>query len=199
MEIPLYSWLMKNPPVIEEQVIRVLVLRAQEGDTEAFGKLYDHFFLPIYRYTSFRAPSDLVEDLVADIFVKAWEKLHTYKVRKEIPFGAWLFRIARYTVIDAYRTQRDFEEVSDELVDDDELNRADHRTNKQDLLRIVRKALAELPRRYREVLLLSYVAELPGSEVAKAMRSSEGGVRILKMRALRKLESLLPLEMVQRA
>ena len=180
-------------------MIQVLVVRAQGGDTEAFGKLYDHFFLPIYRYTSFRAPSDMVEDLVADIFVKAWEKLHTYKVRKEIPFGAWLFRIARYTVIDAYRTQRNFEEVSDELVDDDELNRAEHHTHKQDLLRIVRKALADLPRRYREVLLLSYVAELPGNEVAKAMRSSEGGVRILKMRALRKLESLLPSEMVQRA
>src|SRR3989338_9623987 len=116
---------MKSPnPAMEEQVIQVLVIRAHEGDTEAFAKLYDHFFLPIFRYTSFRAPSDLVEDLVADVFVKAWEKLHKYQVRKGVPFGAWLFRIARHTVIDAYRTQRDFDEVPEEIPDTDILNHA---------------------------------------------------------------------------
>ena len=191
--------LMKSQnPATEEQVIQVLVIRAQEGDTEAFAKLYDHFFLPIYRYTAFRAPSDLVEDLVADVFVKAWEKLHKYQARKGVPFGAWLFRIARHTVIDAYRTQRDFDEMPEDVVDTDVLNHADTKVLRQDLLRTVRKALAALPRRYRDVLLLSYVAELPSNEVARVLRASEGSVRVLKMRALRKLESLLPAEMVNR-
>lgn len=177
----------------------MLVLAAQAGDTDAFGKVYDAFFLQIYRYTAFRAPAELVEDLVADIFVKAWEKLHKYKVRNNIPFGAWLFRIARHTVIDAYRSQRDFSEVTEDIEDSDEMNRADNHTHRADTLRIVRGALAELPRRYREVLLLSYVAELPGPEVARVLRSTEGSVRILKMRALRRLASLLPPEMVNRA
>ena len=57
--------------------MQALNLRAQEGDTDAFGTVYDHFFLPVYRYTSFRAPKEIVEDLVSDIFVKAWEKLST--------------------------------------------------------------------------------------------------------------------------
>ena len=190
---------MDHKPFVEEAVILALVTRAQNGDTEAFGRLYDHFFLSIYRYTSFRVQSELVEDLVADIFVKAWEKLHKYQARKNIPFGAWLFRIARHTVIDAYRSSRNFEEISEDIPDSDDLNRADHRVRQDDLLRIVRSALEQLPRRYREVLLLSYVAELPHREVARVLRSTEGGVRVLKMRALRKLESLLPSEMTNSA
>ncbi len=182
------------PLVTSEEQLQTLIRRAQEGDTEAFGIVYDHFFMPIYRYASFRAPRELVEDLVSDIFVKAWEKLHLYKVRKGVPFGAWLFRIARHTVIDAYRTQRSFEEVSEELPDPDTLNHADSHVRSSDLLKAVRSALDRLPRRYREVLLLSYIAELSHAEVARVMHKTEGGVRILKFRALRKLSTLLPPE-----
>lgn len=179
---------------LSEVELQSLVVRAQDGDTEAFGGVYDHFFLPIYRYASFRVPAEMVEDVVADVFVKAWEKLHQYKARKGVPFAAWIFRIARHTVIDAYRSQRFFDEVSDELPDPDALNRADDQARKNDLLRTVHAALDGLPRRYREVLLLSFVAELSHAEVARVMRTSEGSVRILKFRALRKFEQLLPPE-----
>lgn len=171
-----------------------LVTRARGGDTEAFAAVYDHFFLPIYRYTAFRVPNEMVEDLVADVFVKAWEKLHTYKERSGVPFGAWLFRIARHTIIDAYRTERHFEEITEEMPDTDALNQADAAVRRGDTLRAVRFALEKLPRRYRDILLLSYVAELSHREAAKVLRMSEGGARILKFRALKKLQTLLPSE-----
>ena len=177
---------------LPEEELQLLVALAQDGDTDAFEKLYLNFFLPIYRYTAFRIDADAAEDIVADVFVKAWEKLHKYKPQRGIPFGAWLFRIARHTVIDAYRRDRDFEEVSEEYADPDALNRADAHTKTADTLRIVRTALDQLPRRYKEILILSYIAELPHNEVARVLRMTEGGVRILKFRALRKLESLLP-------
>ena len=177
---------------LENDGILTLVAQAQGGDTEAFGRVYDHFFLPIYRYTAFRAPRELVEDLVSDIFVKAWEKLHTYRPYKDVPFGAWLFRIARHTVIDAYRTQRAFDEVPEDLPDPDDLNRADDAAKRGDVLRIIREAFSQLPRRYREVLLLTYVSELSHADAAHTLRMTEGGVRILKFRALRKLKEHLP-------
>lgn len=177
---------------LPEEELQRLVALSQDGDTDAFEKLYLQFFLPIYRYTAFRIDAAVAEDVVADVFVKAWEKLHKYKPQKGIPFGAWLFRIARHTVIDAYRRNRDFEEVSEDLADPDTLNRADASVRNADVLRIVRAALDQLPRRYREILILSYIADLPHNEVARVLRMTEGGVRILKFRALRKLESLLP-------
>jgi RNA polymerase sigma-70 factor, ECF subfamily len=182
------------PSLLSEKELQELVRRAQDGDTDAFGKIYDHFFTPVYRYAAFRLPREMAEDTTADIFVKAWEKLHTYKAHKNVPFGAWIFRIARHTVIDMYRTQRGFEEVPESVPDTDVFNRAEARMERKDTLRIVRGALNQLPKRYREVLLLTYVSELPYSEVARVLHLSEGGVRILKMRALRKLEALLPPE-----
>ena len=181
------------PP--EDGELRELVRLAQEGDTESFGEIYDQFFDAIYRYSAFRLPREIAEDVTADIFVKAWEKLYTYKAHKGVPFGAWLFRIARHTVIDSYRTTRGFEEVSEALPDQDTFNRTEERVERNDTLRIVRGAMDQLPQRYREVLLLTYMSELPYSEVARVLRMSEGSVRILKMRALRKLETYLPTEM----
>ena len=174
--------------------VAVLVRKSQDGDTEAFGRLYDHFFPQVYRYAAFRLPAEVAEDTVADIFVKAWEKLHQYKVHRNIPFAAWLFRIARYSVIDVYRSQRGFEEVPESLEDQDIFNRAESAVVRKDLLRIVREAVAKLPRRYREVLVLTFVGELSNAEVARVLHLTEGAVRILKMRALRKLEVLLPAE-----
>ena len=183
---------------LPEEELQRLVTAAQDGDTDAFEHLYQQFFLPIYRYTAFRAPAELAEDIVADIFLKAWEKLHQYKPQKGIPFGAWLFRIARHTVIDTYRHERHFEEVPEEMPDPDGLNRADAQVRNHDVLRVVREAMDLLPRRYREILVLSYIAELPHHEVARVLRMREGAVRILKFRALKKLESLLPPDIAER-
>ncbi|MBM3227545.1 sigma-70 family RNA polymerase sigma factor [Candidatus Peribacteria bacterium] len=176
-----------------EQVM-ALVADAQTGDTEAFSQLYDFYFPQVYRYCAFRAPSEVAEDLVAEIFVKAWEKLHTYKVRKDVPFGAWLFRVARYTIIDAYRGSRTWEDIDESLPDPDTLNAADGIVRQREIVRVVRKALNNLPRRYRDVLVLHYIAGLPADEVARVLRLTQGASRILKFRALKKLEQELPSE-----
>jgi RNA polymerase sigma-70 factor (ECF subfamily) len=180
--------------LLGQEEIRELVLLAQTGDTAAFSKIYDFYFPQVYRYCAFRAPAEVAEDLVAEIFVKTWEKLHTYKVQKDVPFGAWLFRIARYTVIDAYRTSRTWEDLDESLVDPDTLNSADGLFRQKEVVRIVRKALNALPRRYRDVLVLHYIAGLPSDEVARVLRLTQGASRILKFRALKKLEQELPAE-----
>lgn len=178
------------PPT--EAELKQLVALAQQGDADAFSSLYDHFFTPVYRYVSFRLPPEATEDTVADIFVKAWEKLHTYKVHKNVPFAAWIFGIARHAVIDVYRSHRGFEEVSDELPDTDAFNAAEHALRRKETVAVVRRALDQLPKRYREILLLLYVSELTHEQAAHVLGLSEGAIRILKLRALRKLEAALP-------
>jgi len=184
-----------TPVPLPEAELQTLIAASKEGDTEAFGKLYDHFFLPIYRYAAFRLPKEIAEDVTADIFVKAWEKIHTYRAQKGVPFSAWLFRIARHSVIDTYRTNRGFEEVPEQLPDMDTYNHTETRMHRKDLVQSVQTALNQLPQRYREILLLSFVSELPHSEIARVLHLTEGAVRILKLRALRKLEKLLPSDM----
>jgi RNA polymerase sigma-70 factor (ECF subfamily) len=174
--------------------LAALVLKAQDGDTEAFGKIYDAFLTPVYRYVVFRYPEEMAEDLVADIFVKAWEKLSSYKVVSGVPFTAWLFRIARHTVIDAYRSTRGFDELSEEFVDENSDNDPKTRTERTLSVAMVRGALAKLSKDYRDVLLLHYIAGLGHAEVARSLNMTEGYVRQLKFRGLSKLSELLTLQ-----
>ena len=97
-------------PLAEPDIL-AFVRKAQDGDTQAFERLYDHFFPQVYRYAAFRFEKEMAEDLVADVFLKVWQKLSTYEERKGVPFAAWLFRIARHEVIDAYRGKRETVEM----------------------------------------------------------------------------------------
>ena len=86
---------------LDDAAIERLVDEARSGDAWAFGQLFDHFHLPIYRYITSRVhrPAD-AEDLTQLVFVKALEALPRYESRG-IPFGGWLFRLARNAVIDS--------------------------------------------------------------------------------------------------
>src|ERR1700692_2833824 len=98
---------------LDEATIDGLVLRAKAGDAEAFGQLFDHYHQPVYRFIAFRVtrPSD-AEDLTQIVFVKALEALPRYEARG-VPFGGWLFRLARNTTIDYIRTRRDHDDLGE--------------------------------------------------------------------------------------
>ncbi len=186
---------MAEKVTLTEAQIQECVKAAKAGDTDAFGQLYDHFFQSVYRYCAFRMPTNDAEDATADIFVKAWEKLHTYSAYWGTPFGAWLFRIARHTVIDALRREQPMaDEVPEEHEDQDRFNKPESAVRQQFVLKTVRKAFSELPRDYRDVLHLSTIAGLQTSEIARVLRRREGAIRVLKLRALQKLRSMLPKE-----
>src|SRR3954466_7961080 len=95
----------------DDAAIERLVEAARVGDGEAFGRLFDHFHGPLYRYIVSRVqrPAD-AEDLTQLVFVKVLEALPRYESRG-VPFGGWLFRLARNAVIDFVRTRHDHAEL----------------------------------------------------------------------------------------
>src|SRR5216117_3806125 len=96
---------------LDDAALERLVEASRAGDSEAFGGLFDHFHGPIYRYIASRVqrPSD-AEDLTQLVFVKALEALPRYEARG-VPFGGWLFRLARNAVIDHDRTRHEHAEL----------------------------------------------------------------------------------------
>src|SRR2546423_1007474 len=96
---------------IDDAAIERLVTEAQRGDAWAFGMIFDHYHESIYRFIASRVhrPTD-AEDLTQHVFVKALEALPRYESRG-IPFGGWLFRLARNAVIDFVRTRHDHLEL----------------------------------------------------------------------------------------
>jgi RNA polymerase sigma-70 factor (ECF subfamily) len=178
----------------DDGTIERLVAAAQHGDPEAFGSLFDHYYGPVYRYVVARvgSPSD-AEDLAQLVFVKALEALPRYELRG-IPFGGWLFRLARNVVIDHIRTRRDHAAL------DVIAERVDSGAGPDDLALMrqemdsVTVALRRLTPEQREAIELRFFAGLSAKEAAEAMGRQEGTVRGLQFRAIAALRRELGIE-----
>jgi RNA polymerase sigma-70 factor (ECF subfamily) len=83
-----------------------LVKRAQEYDEAAIEALYQTYYPKIYNY-AFLQMGDVqaAEDLASDVMLKMIESIGKYHFRG-LPFGAWVFRIARNRLIDLHRRRR---------------------------------------------------------------------------------------------
>ena len=162
---------------------------------QAFGTIFDTYHVAVYRFVASRVgnPSD-AEDLTQLVFVKALEALPRFTARG-IPFGGWLFRLARNTVIDHVRTRRETSELEAAT------NRAAEDAGPEvvavlrDDLNAVAIALHELTEDQREVIALRFFAGLSAREAAEAMGRQEGTIRGLQFRAIGALRRSLGIEL----
>ncbi len=166
------------------------VRAAQEGDKEAFGLIYDHFFEAIFRYVYFRVKSEDVEDLVGTIFVKSWMHLPKYE-KRDVSFQAWLFRIAHNTVIDHRRTHRAIATIDPETQDMSVEAAPESQTHRTLISRQVRDEIQQLKEPFRQVVTLKFLSGLSNAEIAEIMGEREGNVRVIQFRALQELKKRL--------
>ena len=184
-----------NPryPMDDESLDR-LVADAKRGDTEAFGRIFDEYAGPIYRFIASRVnrPSD-AEDLTQLVFVKALEALPRYEARG-VPFGGWLFRLARNAIIDQSRTRREHLSLVVATTRESEEASPEAMASLRDDIDRVAAALAELTDDQREVIELRFFAGLSVAETAEAMGRQDGTVRGLQFRAIAALRRTLGIE-----
>jgi len=170
--------------------IETLVSRAQNGDGEAFGRIYDQFVDQIYRFAFFKVSNPhLAEDLTQTIFLKALERLGSF--RRESSFASWLFTIARNTITDFYRTNH--KKLS--LAAAENISSPDSSMNLEakELLEKTFAEMGKLSQEEQEVLRLHAIEEYSFAQIEKVMNKKEGALRIIKHRALKKLKEKLDL------
>ena len=179
---------------IDDATIERLVADAQAGDTWAFGMIFDHFHEPVHRYIASRVhrPAD-AEDLTQHVFVKALEALPRYEARG-IPFGGWLFRLARNAVIDHVRTRHEHAELDSVAGWTDGDAGPDEIAAVRQELDAIGEALATLTDDQREAITLRFFAGLSAREAADAMGKQEGTVRGLQFRAIASLRRRLGID-----
>jgi RNA polymerase sigma-70 factor (ECF subfamily) len=179
---------------MDDETLDRLVENAKRGDSQAFGQLFDEYAGPIHRFIASRvnSPSD-AEDLTQLVFVKALEALPRYEARG-IPFGGWLFRLARNAIIDQIRTRRDHLPLVTALTRETDDAGPEARAALRDDLDRVAQALTELTDDQREVIELRFFAGLSVLETAVAMGRQEGTVRGLQFRAIAALRRSLGID-----
>jgi RNA polymerase sigma-70 factor (ECF subfamily) len=163
----------------QEAHFRVLIRRvAQNHDRTAFGQLFDHFAPKLKSFMMRKNSSaELAEDLVQDAMIAVWTKAGLYDPSKG-SVTTWVFTIARNLRID--RARRDVHMPTTELGDYDEISEdpdgEEVLARKQDNLLIAR-ALNSIPAEQRQVLQLSFVDDLPQSEIATKLAIPLGTVK----------------------
>ena len=170
-----------------------LVRRAQHQDQEAFAELYEAYFDKIYRYIVLKIGDRTeAEDMTQQVFLKALKSLPSYKW-KDVPFSAWLYRIAHNQVVDHFRktSRQQSIELTEAITPDDPRENPQHQTElKADIVHLV-KATRQLTKAQQEVIALRFSSDLPVAEVARLMGKSEGAVKALQHSAVVALRKIM--------
>lgn len=202
MELPLYAHMNSRNQKASTSLYTVeteqeLIKRAQKGDGEAFGGLYDHYSQAIFRFIAIRVTErEEAEDILHEVFLSAWQKLPNY-VAKGFPFSSWLYRIARNRVIDYYRTKKAHVRIDDPLSDlrdqlpDEQQPRADVELDITLSLEKAQAAISQLSSDQQEIIILRFVEDLSPKEVALILGKKEGAIRTIQFRAIQALKKIL--------
>lgn len=178
-----------------------LVRKAQNGDEEAFGALYDQHAQAVFRFLAGNlGNTQEAEDLTTEVFLRIWKALPEYESSGS-PFSAFVFRIARNMLIDRYRANgRRQPVVSIEDIGLEEvLADPDQKMPDPQEYQSLHVALQSVPTDYREVLVLRFLNDFSIDEIAELMQRSPGAIRVLQHRALAAVRKVLVLNKEEHA
>ena len=167
------------------ELVTKAVARAKAGDMSAIHFLYVRFADDVFGYVkSIVHDSHEAEDITQNVFAKLSTEIRKYEPR-QVPFTAWILRVARNAAIDNLRARRQipFEEVR---TDDDGHDQIGFERSQS-----LRDALWRLPDEQREVLVLRHLVGLTPLEIARRLGKTEGSIHGLHHRGRSALQLAL--------
>jgi RNA polymerase sigma-70 factor (ECF subfamily) len=175
-----------------------LVQRAQSGDADAFGELYDRYVDQVYRYIAYRVPgSQLAEDLTSETFLRALRRISSFTWQGR-DVGAWFVTIARNLIADHYKSGRyRLEMTSDDVSTVSGVQETVAAGPENEVLegmqnRVLLEAVKQLNPEQQECIVLRFLQGMSVTETAQIMGKNDGAIKALQYRAIRTLGRLLP-------
>jgi RNA polymerase sigma-70 factor (ECF subfamily) len=168
-------------------MVQRAVAVAKEGDAEGVHFLYVRYSEDVLRYVnSFVKDHHEAEDITQNVFAKLIKVIGKYEPR-EVPFTAWILRVARNAALDHLRSKRAIPTEEVRLADTGMAELGHERS------RDLRHALEQLPEDQREVLVLRHIIGLSPTEIADTLGKTESSVHGLHHRGRSTLQSNLKL------
>jgi RNA polymerase sigma-70 factor (ECF subfamily) len=152
-----------------------------------FEAVYDQFRGPLKSFIAKRIRDEnLAEDLLHDVFLKIHNRIDSLAEPDNL--AAWIYRIARNSIIDSYRKQSP---IIDESVTDLDLEQKLPTETPDDLNRVVQSIIEKLPDQDKEILLMSDFQGIKQVEIAERYGISLSAAKSRIQRARKKLKELL--------
>jgi RNA polymerase sigma-70 factor (ECF subfamily) len=161
-------------------------VEAAQRDLRHFGEVYERYFSVVYAFALSRTHDrTLAEDVTSETFRRALQGLSRFQWR-DVPFTAWLIRIATNAWLDTTRRERLTQPLETDVgLSDSRIDAVEERALLFDLV-------AGLPQRQQAVLVLRFLEDRSIREVAALLSISEGAVKQLQQRALAGLRHKMP-------
>jgi RNA polymerase sigma-70 factor, ECF subfamily len=170
---------------------RDLVARTVNGETTAYGAIYDRYFDQIYRFVYFRVSDQKdTEDLVEAVFLKTFQRLRTNRSQID-NIKAWLYRTASNLVIDYYRTRKETLPMEALQNTGDESHTPEASVIVMEEQKHLLAALDKLEPEQQKVIVLRFVSGLSYEETAQLLGIKINYLRVVQYRALQKLRQIL--------
>lgn len=156
---------------------------------ESFEDAYNAHSGAIYKFLFWRTKdTQLSEDLTSTTFQKAWASRGSFKGGSQL---AWLYRIARNTLFDYWRKNKELAyDNLGEMETDATVSTAETLDKELEIERL-KIALTKLPTDMRKIVQLRFIEGLSSKQVAERLDLEDGNVRIIQYRALKKLRGYL--------
>jgi RNA polymerase sigma-70 factor (ECF subfamily) len=153
-------------------------------DQDCFYYLMKRYDIKILRYIKrlTTVTQEKAEDIIQEVFIKVYRNLNGFN--RKLKFSSWIYQIAHNEIINQYRKTKlrlatiplnieDQANLIDSISDTIEINGAYESFENAER---VRKALAELPDKYREILVLRYLEDKSYDEISDILRKPPGTV-----------------------
>jgi RNA polymerase sigma-70 factor (ECF subfamily) len=170
------------------------IIAASLADPARFGALFDRHATVVYRYLVRRVGAGDAEALLGEVFRVAFEKRATYDCTRPVA-RPWLYGIAtnllaRHRRTEARRLQATARLLAHQVPAGDPTDRIVATVDARELWPRVADAVAQLPAKERDALVLHVWEDLAYEEIAGALGVPVGTVRSRINRARRRLREL---------
>lgn len=167
-----------------------IVAAAQGGDSEALAELFNSNFSRVYRYMLARTGrAEDAEDLAQEVFIRMLDGLGRFQWR-DVPFTAWLFKIAHNIVVSRYRRDGAWMGKVTSLSDTVTTSATGPEEEVETRLALeqILAAARDLPPMQRRVVELRFAAGLTVAETAQVLAKTENNVKVIQHKAIARLK-----------
>ncbi len=175
-----------------DQFVDLLTRIAASKDRMAFATVFDHFAPRVKSFMMRKGSNpEQAEDLVQETMIAVWSKAAMFSTEKG-SVSTWIFTIARNLRIDKLRRER-----AQLYTDLEDFDAPDMSTGAEEALgrsqedNHVVRALAQIPVEQRDLLILSFVEDVPQSEIATRLGIPLGTVKSRMRLGYQRLRKIL--------